>query len=224
MISWFETDGSGNPLKVYAWNGSIWKLGADITGLNVASAVSGQSPLATQTPPTYAGNAAAVAGGLASGQSYLDSSDSNKLKTVVSMVAPAAVVCAVSTSNTAPYSGTTETTIGSASFSASVPSGGKLRITAAMSGGIGDGVQPTSLQLKIKITYGGTTTVLHTSSAYIDPDGLINDAALRAQVASLISNPGSGSATITVTRQRQGASSTGGGSYNLDILVEWVNA
>lgn len=47
-----------------------------------AAAITGQSPLATLTPPSYAGNAAAVAGGLGEGQSYIDSSDGNKLKTV----------------------------------------------------------------------------------------------------------------------------------------------
>ena len=56
--------------------------GADVTGSNVAAAITGQGPLATLTPPSYAGNAAAVAGGLAEGQSYIDTSDGNKLKTV----------------------------------------------------------------------------------------------------------------------------------------------
>ena len=45
---WVKVDGSNNPLAVYAWNGSAWVLGADITSLNVASAISGQGSLATK--------------------------------------------------------------------------------------------------------------------------------------------------------------------------------
>jgi hypothetical protein len=57
--------------------------GADVTAANTAAAIAGQGSLATTTPPTYGGNAAALAAGLVPGQAYHDSSDGNKLKTVV---------------------------------------------------------------------------------------------------------------------------------------------
>lgn len=50
------------------------------TPLGAAAAVAGQSPLATQTPPTYAGNSAAFAA-LGAGKAYLNSADSYKLAT-----------------------------------------------------------------------------------------------------------------------------------------------
>lgn len=57
-----------------------------VTSEGVASSVTGQSPLATTTPPSYAGNSAAYTA-LGAGQLYTDTSDSNKIKTTV---APAA--------------------------------------------------------------------------------------------------------------------------------------
>ncbi len=53
---------------------------ADVTGSNVASGITGQSPLATLTPPSYAGNAAAFAA-LGAGRLFTDTSDANKIKT-----------------------------------------------------------------------------------------------------------------------------------------------
>jgi hypothetical protein len=63
-----------------------WTAVSDVTAANTAAAIAGQGSLATVSPPTYAGNAAALSAGLLPGQSFLDSSDSNKLKTVVSAV------------------------------------------------------------------------------------------------------------------------------------------
>ncbi|HRE43915.1 MAG TPA: phage tail protein [Terricaulis sp.] len=54
-----------------------------VTSLGTAAGVAGQSPLATLTPPSYAGNAAAVSA-LGAGALYTDTSDSNKVKTTVS--------------------------------------------------------------------------------------------------------------------------------------------
>jgi len=45
---WILTNGSGVTQAVYAYNGSSWVLGADITGLNVAASITGQGALATQ--------------------------------------------------------------------------------------------------------------------------------------------------------------------------------
>lgn len=59
---------------------------AAITSLGTAGAVAGQSALATLTPPSYAGNAAAYAA-IGAGQLYTDTSDGNKVKT---SLAPAA--------------------------------------------------------------------------------------------------------------------------------------
>lgn len=56
--------------------------GADITASNIAASVTGQGPGATVAIPTYAGNAAALTGGLLPGATFIDSSDSNKLKSV----------------------------------------------------------------------------------------------------------------------------------------------
>jgi len=44
---WVQLDGSGNATRVFAWTGSAWQLGADITGINTAAAISGQGTLAT---------------------------------------------------------------------------------------------------------------------------------------------------------------------------------
>ncbi len=51
---------------------------ADVTGSNVASGITGQSPLATLTPPSYAGNAAAFAA-LGAGRLFTDTSDANNI-------------------------------------------------------------------------------------------------------------------------------------------------
>jgi hypothetical protein len=64
--------------------GAVLGQGAVVTAEGTAAAVAGQSPLATQTPPTHAGNAAALTAGLLPGAAFLDSSDGNKLKAVVS--------------------------------------------------------------------------------------------------------------------------------------------
>ncbi len=53
---------------------------ADVTANNAAAAIVGQSPLATLTPPSYAGNAAAFAA-LGAGKLFTDTSDSNNIKT-----------------------------------------------------------------------------------------------------------------------------------------------
>lgn len=60
--------------------GQSSEAGADITSNNTAAAVSGQGPLTTVTPPSYAGNTAAYTA-LGAGQLYTDTSDSNKVKT-----------------------------------------------------------------------------------------------------------------------------------------------
>lgn len=79
---WVELNGGGIAIAMYAWNGSGWVNGADRTIYNVASAVTGQGPGATMTWPTYAGNADALAHGLVPGNTYLDSTNGNKLTTV----------------------------------------------------------------------------------------------------------------------------------------------
>lgn len=59
------------------------QAGADVTGDHVAAAVVGQGPVATMSFPSYAGNAAAISGGLATGAQFIDTTDSDTLKTVV---------------------------------------------------------------------------------------------------------------------------------------------
>lgn len=51
---WVKLNGGGVPIEVYAWNGSTWIKGADITGLNVASGIVGQGSLATLSQVTWA--------------------------------------------------------------------------------------------------------------------------------------------------------------------------
>jgi hypothetical protein len=222
---WYQTDGSGVPYRVFAWNGTTWQLGADITGLNTASGISGQSPLATQTPPTHAGTAAALTAGLAAGASYLDSTDSNKLKTVVgAATAPVATLAQLAVSDSIPYSGTTQTTLQTVAMSTSVPAGGKFRITAALLNTAGDGVEFSFFNIRVKINYGGTETQLSSSLVSIDPDGVASDDTLRSLSSMLVSNPGSGAANVLVTRARGGGVGSGGGDYDVNVLVEWVNA
>jgi hypothetical protein len=80
---WFQMDGAGDLISVSAWNGSIWKKGSDLTGLNVAAGFAGQGSMATVTPPTHAGNTAALTAGLMPGDFFSDSTDGNKKKAVV---------------------------------------------------------------------------------------------------------------------------------------------
>ncbi len=68
---------------------------ADVTASNTAAAITGQGPLATTTPPSYAGNAAAYAA-LGAGQLFTDTSDSNKVKTTVATGADSALYVATS--------------------------------------------------------------------------------------------------------------------------------
>lgn len=51
---WIDLDGSGNPVAVYAWNGSSWVNGADRTVYNIAAGISGQGTLATLSQVTWA--------------------------------------------------------------------------------------------------------------------------------------------------------------------------
>lgn len=51
---WIALDGSGNPIAVYAWNGSSWINGADRTVYNIAAGIAGQGALATLSQVTWA--------------------------------------------------------------------------------------------------------------------------------------------------------------------------
>jgi len=55
---WTKLDGVGNPIAVYAFNGSVWINGADRTIYNTAAAITGQAAWATETSltPTVVGN------------------------------------------------------------------------------------------------------------------------------------------------------------------------
>ena len=129
-------------------------------------------------------------------------------------------------SDTIPNSGGTETTVLSFAAPAAFPAGGKFKITAALTDGVGDGSNFSNFTLRIKIQYGATTTTLATAICNMsaDVDSLIGDGALRSLSSTLIANPGSGAATIIVTRQRGGPTASGGGDYDGSLLVEWVNA
>jgi hypothetical protein len=80
---WIVLDGFANAIAVRAWNGSAWITGGDLTAVNIAAAITGQTALATAPAPSYAGNAAALAGGVAVGQFFTDTTDGNKVKAVV---------------------------------------------------------------------------------------------------------------------------------------------
>ena len=49
---WVQLDGLGNPLAMYAWNGSVWINGADRTIYNTAAAITGQGSWATASVPS----------------------------------------------------------------------------------------------------------------------------------------------------------------------------
>lgn len=49
---WMRTDGSGNGLDLWVWNGSAWLSGADRTPYNTAAAIAGQGPWATASVPS----------------------------------------------------------------------------------------------------------------------------------------------------------------------------
>ena len=51
---WVQIDGSGNALAVYAWNGSSWIKGGDVTSNNTAAAIAGQGALATLNQADWA--------------------------------------------------------------------------------------------------------------------------------------------------------------------------
>jgi hypothetical protein len=80
---WIVLDGLVNAIAVRAWNGSAWITGGDLTAVNIAAAITGQTAMTTAPAPSFAGNAAALAGGVAIGQFFTDTSDGNKVKAVV---------------------------------------------------------------------------------------------------------------------------------------------
>jgi hypothetical protein len=49
---WIRTDGSGNGLDMWVWNGSAWISGADRTPFNIAMGITAQGPWATASVPT----------------------------------------------------------------------------------------------------------------------------------------------------------------------------
>lgn len=219
---WVQLNGSGVPIAVGAWNGSSWIFGADITNLNTAAAITGQSPLATQTPPTYAGNAAALAAGLTVGMSYLDSTDSNRLKAVVASTTVGPVPKQINVTDSIPTSGSTETSIGT--VGATNPAAGQIKLTTGLVG-IGGGPNGHSqATLRIKATYGATTTTLYSGSIGIDSDGTVTNNGLLGANGLMVANPGSGAVTYEITRQRSGALATGGDDYQVNVLFEWINA
>jgi hypothetical protein len=92
---WVVLDGFANAIAVRAWNGSAWITGGDLTAVNIAAAITGQTALATAPAPSFAGNAAALAGGVAVGQFFTDTSDGNKVKAVVPIAGLSATVSPV---------------------------------------------------------------------------------------------------------------------------------
>ena len=80
---WIVLDGFANAIAVRAWNGSAWITGGDLTAVNIAAAITGQTAVTTAPAPSFAGNAAALAGGVAVGQFFTDTTDGNKVKAVV---------------------------------------------------------------------------------------------------------------------------------------------
>jgi hypothetical protein len=209
---------SGTPEAVYAWNGTAWVSAADITALNTAAGVTGQGPLATVTPPSFAGNAAALAGGLLPGALFTDTSDSNKIKGVVAVVVPPT---ALSDTDTVPSSGSSQDTIAT-SASATFEAGGSFRVSGAVSGTVNGSGNSSIFTLRIKVTYGGTTTTLATVNCVIADDGTVVTDGLLALAGQLFSNPGSGAATFTITRQRGGPSNGATSSFDINALIEWV--
>jgi len=49
---WTQLDGVGNPIAIWAWNGSAWINGADRTVYNTAAAITGQGTWATASVPS----------------------------------------------------------------------------------------------------------------------------------------------------------------------------
>jgi hypothetical protein len=92
---WIVLDGFANAIAVRAWNGSAWITGGDLTAVNIAAAITGQTAVTTAPAPSFAGNAAALAGGVAVGQFFTDTSDGNKVKAVVPIAALSATVSPV---------------------------------------------------------------------------------------------------------------------------------
>lgn len=219
---WVQLNGGGDPIAVGAWNGTNWIFGGDVTLLNVAGALVGQSTLATQQPPSHAGNAAALAAGLTVGMSYLDSSDSNRLKAVVASTTVGPPPVQIVQTDTIPTTGTTETSI--ATVGSTNPAGGKIKLTTGLVG-IGGGPNANSFaRIRIKATYGGTTTLLYDGLIVVNADGSVTTNELQGGNGLMVANPGSGAVTYSITRQRAGSVSTGGDNYAVNVLFEWVNA
>lgn len=107
---------------------------AAVTSLGVAASISGQSALATLTPPSYAGNAAALSAGAAVGSAYIDTSDSNKLKTVVAASSSSGGVKS-DTSSAIYTSGTTRVELCRCEF-ASVAAGGFWQVNQFADGSV----------------------------------------------------------------------------------------
>ncbi len=120
-------------------------------------------------------------------------------------------------SDTIPGSGTTETTIATASIT--LPAGGQLKISGGLNNVVGQGSQISIATLRLKVA--GST--IATGSVSIDADGALISDGVAAWAGQLFSNPASGPVTISVTRQRSGPAISGGASYALNLIVEHVN-
>lgn len=96
-----KTDASNAPSSILNSNIAISSSGvlSGAGGGSVSLSGLGAGALATVTPPTYAGMVAAITAGLTNGMTFLDSTNSSKLTSVVSSVGPPKYATATGTGN-----------------------------------------------------------------------------------------------------------------------------
>ncbi len=126
------------------------------------------------------------------------------------------VRAALAASDEIPGSGTTETTIATASIT--LPAGGQLKISGGLNSVVGQGSQLSIATLRLKLA----GNLIASAALSIAADGQINTDGTEAWTGQLFSNPTSGPATLSITRQRGGPSVSGGASYALNLIVEHV--
>jgi len=95
---WILTNGGGTPQAVYAYNGSTWVLGADITAVNTALAITGQGALATLNSVAYGSGNVSGFGALA-GLSYVTTGTTQIYSGTYGYLNDAAIVTAIGTAS-----------------------------------------------------------------------------------------------------------------------------